>query len=128
MLGFNTVFLFTGYQPCGSTKYIFFEMEEGLLLDCNLNNSNNNQSEIEDDRQGELGEYQREDSAEKERVEEVQQELNITIEDRNELAEEKGEEATEYLNRLQMKEIMQETKMMMMIMTEWNRKVKEQMM
>lgn len=79
---------------------IIFEIEEGLLLDCNLNNSSTDQSEIEDERQEELGEYQREDSAdaENEGVEEVEQELNITREDRNEQAEE--EAPAEYVEQI----------------------------
>lgn len=53
--------------------------------------------------------------------------MNITREHRNEQAEEEGEESTSRImsNRLQTKEIMQENKMMM---TEWKRKMEEEMM
>lgn len=68
MLGFNNVFYLQDTSLV-EVPTIIFEMEEELLLDCNLNNSSNDQSEIEDDRQEELGENQREHFADAEKEE-----------------------------------------------------------
>lgn len=91
--------LFTGYQPCGSTKHNFRNGRRvAVRLQFEQPPATINQ------KLKMLGEYQREDSAdaEKERVEEVEQELlNITREHRNEQAEEEGEEApAEYVEQI----------------------------